>query len=137
MVLAVAFALLLSANFVFAADQATTQGRAQTTKQELAQAQGSDQEQIYGNQLMTQQEKDDYRAKMGAAKSGEEQEQIRKQHHEQMQERAKAQGMSLPDMPQSRGAGMGPSGSSMGTGSRGGSGGGMGGGGMGGGGGHR
>jgi hypothetical protein len=85
------------------------------------------QEQIYGSQLMTQQERDEYRARMRSAKSGEEQEQIRLEHHELMKERAKAQGITLPDTPPPRGGGMmGPGGKGMGPG-----GGGMGGGRMG------
>jgi hypothetical protein len=52
-------ALLLSAGFALAVDQ----------------------EQINGNQLMTEQERDEYRAKMRAAKTAEEQEKIRMEHH--------------------------------------------------------
>ena len=74
-----------------------------------------DLEQIYGSQLMTQQERDEFRARMRAAKSTEEQEQIRAEHHERMKERAKAQGIMLPDMPPPRGGGMsGPGGKGMG-----------------------
>ena len=72
---------------------------------------------------MTQQERDEYRARMHAAESKEEQEQIRKEHHEFMQERAKERGMNLPDMMPMHGDGMG-----MGGGGGMGSGGGMGGG---------
>jgi hypothetical protein len=87
-------ALSLSTGFVCAADQ---------------------QEQIYGSQLMTQQERDEYRAKMRAASTVQEQEQVRKEHHERMKERAAAQGVTLPDEPPARGGGMGP-GSGMGPG---------------------
>ena len=72
------------------------------------------QKQIYGSQLMTQQERDEYRAKMRAAKTPEEQEQIRREHHEIMKERAKAQGITLPDEPPPRGGGMGPGGGGKG-----------------------
>lgn len=76
-----------------------------------------DLEQIYGSQLMTQQERDEFRARMRAAKSIEEQEQIRAEHHERMKERAKAQGITLPDMPPPRGGGMmDPGGKGMGPG---------------------
>ena len=67
-------------------------------------------EQVYGNQLMTQQERDEYRARMRAANSVQEQEQIRKEHHERMKERAKTQGGTLPKEPPARGGGMGPGG---------------------------
>jgi len=79
------------------------------------------QERIYGSQLMTRQERVEFRAKMRAAKTAEEREQIRMQHHEQMKERAKAKGINLPDEPPAMGghmgtgAGMGPGGG-MGTG---------------------
>jgi len=71
---------------------------------------------IYGNQLMTQQERNEYRTKMRAAKTDEEREQIRKEHHERMKERAKAQGVTLPDEPPTRGGGMGPGNGHMGSG---------------------
>ncbi len=71
---------------------------------------------IYGSQLMTQQERNAYRTQMRAAKTAEEREQLRKEHHERMQERAKAQGVTLPDEPPARGAGMGPGGGGMGPG---------------------
>ena len=69
-----------------------------------------DQEQVYGRQLMTEQERNIYRERMLAAQTAEERERIRQEHHEQMQERARAQGLSLPDTPPSRGGGMGPGG---------------------------
>jgi hypothetical protein len=80
------------------------------------QAQTQDREQIYGYELMTREERAEYQTRMRAAKTQEEREQIRLEHHKQMQERAKAQGKTLPDMPP---AGMGP-GSRMGPGGGGG-----------------
>jgi uncharacterized membrane protein len=74
------------------------------------------QEVIYGSQLMTNQERNDFRAKMRNAKTAQEREQIRLEHHKAMQERAKAQGKTLPDMPPAMGAGMGPGGGGMGSG---------------------
>lgn len=64
---------------------------------------------IYGSQLMSNQERIEYRGKMRAAKTAEEREQVRLQHHEQMQLRAKEQGVSLPDMPPAQGGGKGRS----------------------------
>jgi hypothetical protein len=72
---------------------------------------------IYGAQLMTNQERIEFRNKMRNAKSAEEQERIRLEHHKAMQERAKAQGKSLPDMAPAAGGGLGPSGGGMGPGS--------------------
>lgn len=78
---------------------------------------GTDQQEtIYGSQIMTQQERNEYRTKMRAAKTAEEREQIRKEHHERMKERAKAQGTTLADDPPARGGGMGPGGGGMGPG---------------------
>lgn len=91
----------------------------------LAADQDNAQEQIYGSQLMTQQERAEYQAKMRAAKTAEERDQIRREHHALMRERAKARGVTLPDEPPARGGGMGPSGG-MGPGSGMGPGGGMG-----------
>ena len=62
---------------------------------------------IYGSQLMTNQERIEHRTKLRAAKTAEEREQIRLQHHEQMQLRAKEQGLTLPDAPPVRGGGQG------------------------------
>lgn len=62
---------------------------------------------IYGSQLMTNQERIEHRNKMQTAKSAEEREQVRLQHHEQMQLRAKEQGVTLPDTPPAQGGGQG------------------------------
>ena len=80
------------------------------------------QEQVYGSQLMTERERTAYQSKMRSAKTNEEREQIRAQHHKEMQVRAKQQGVTLPDEPPAQGMGGG-----MGSGG----GAGMGGGGMG------
>lgn len=65
----------------------------------------STQQQIYGWQLMTPQEMQDYRARMRAAKTAAERNRIRAEHHQAMQERAKERGVTLPDMPMGRGMG--------------------------------
>jgi Flp pilus assembly protein TadD len=117
--LAVAGIVLLCAGAASPADQTPAGDKVQTQKQER----------IYGSQLMTEQERADYRTKMRAAKTAKEREQIRKAHHELMQARAKERGVTLPDEPPARGGGMGPGG--MGGGVK--SGGGMGSGGGGGG----
>ena len=56
-----------------------------------------DQKQIYGVQLMTQQERAAFRAKMSAAKTLKEREQIRNENHQVMKKRAESQGLTLPD----------------------------------------
>ncbi len=65
-------------------------------------------EQIYGSQLMTPQERASYQKRMQSAKTAQEREQIRAEHHKQMQARAKERGMTLPEEPPARGGGMGP-----------------------------
>lgn len=92
---ALTIALMLSSGWVLAAEQVPVQEKAQTQKQ------------VYGSQLMSKQERAEHRAKMRAAKSAEEREQVRKEHHERMKERANAQGLTLPDEPPARGGGMG------------------------------
>ena len=82
-------------------------------------------EQIYGSELMTKQERMEHRTKMQNMKTKEEREHYRMEHHKKMQERAKERGATLPDKPQMRNNGMG---GGMDGGMGGGSGGGMGGG---------
>jgi len=67
-------------------------------------------EPIYGYQLMTEQERAEHRAKMQSFQTEQEREAYRQEHHKMMQERAKAQGVTLPDepMPRGQGRGMGP-----------------------------
>lgn len=63
---------------------------------------------IYGRQLMTQKEMNEYRAKMRTAKTADEREKLRKAHHDKMAARAKERGVKIPDEPPARGPGMGP-----------------------------
>ena len=92
---------------VLAADQDQTRTQSQMMTQD--QINKMPDQQIYGSQLMTQQERDAHRAKMRSAKTYEEQQRIRNEHHEQMKVRAKERGVTLPDAPPAgRGPGMGP-----------------------------
>lgn len=78
-------------------------------------------EQVYGNQLMTPEERIEFRNKMRAAKTPQEREAIRAEHHTKMQARAKEKGVTLPDAPPAggMGGGMGPGmGGGMGPGPR-------------------
>lgn len=76
-----------------------------------------DRERIYGYELMTPQERTEYQARMRALKTEQEREALRLEHHKKMQERAQAQGKTLPDMPPAgMGPGMGPGGRGMGPG---------------------
>lgn len=99
---AMAGSLLLVVNPVLAADPPV---------------QNQAQEQIYGSQLMTMQERAEYQARMRAAKTVEAREKIRAEHHEAMQVRAREKGLALPDEAPARGMGGGTgSGGGMGSG---------------------
>jgi hypothetical protein len=52
---------------------------------------------------------------MSAAKTAEEREQIRNEHHERMKERTVERGLTLPEGPPARGCGMGPGGEGIRT----------------------
>jgi hypothetical protein len=67
-------------------------------------------EQIYGSQLMTEQERLEHRKKMQSLKTAQERESFQMEHHKLMQERAKDKGISLPPEPMMRQGGMGPAG---------------------------
>ena len=103
-ILALVIVLSLSTGSALAGDQERAQERVQK------------QEQIYGSQLMTQQERSEFRDRMRTAKTAEEREQIRKEHHERMKERAAERGVTLTEEPPARGRGMGPRGEQMGPG---------------------
>jgi hypothetical protein len=103
--------LLAFSGFAVAADQ--DQQRDQTRDQVRDQ---SREQVIYGYQLMTQQEREQYQQQMRNAKTAEERERLRNEHHEKMQARAQERGVMLPDMPPKRGGGMNQ-GNGMGPGS--------------------
>lgn len=73
---------------------------------------------VFGAQLMTQQELIEHRTKMRNAKTPEEREAVRADHHKAMLERAKEKGVTLPETPpprgMGRGAGVGPGGGLLG-----------------------
>jgi hypothetical protein len=104
-VLAIAVAACLAgiAANGFAQDQTKTQDKTKTQTRDQIRDQD-----IYGSQLMTAQERNEYRNRMRAAKTQQEREQIRNEHHERMKARAKERGVTLPDTPPPYGKGMGP-----------------------------
>lgn len=92
---------------------ATTASISMATDQERSQIRK--QEQMYGWELMTPEERAEHRAKIRSFNSEEERERFRLEHHKEMEERARARGVTLPDMPStSQGRGMGPGGKDMG-----------------------
>jgi hypothetical protein len=64
-------------------------------------------EPVFGRQMMTEQEMAAHHARMRAAKTPEEREQVRQAHHQQMVERAKQRGITLPEQPMGPGPGHG------------------------------
>jgi len=99
---------------ISAAASVQAQNRMGDPMQPRDQVQTQDREKIYGYELMTPQERNEYHARMRALNTEQERDAFRLDHHEKMQERAKAQGKTLPDAPPAgRGPGMG---SGMGTG---------------------
>lgn len=103
LVSALAMSLPLMVGSSFAADQLRDQTQDQLRDQDRLQ----DRTPIYGSQLMTPKERNEYRAKMRAAKTAKERERLRYEHHERMQARAKARGIKLPATPPVPGGGMG------------------------------
>lgn len=102
----------------------------ETANQAQTMSQGQSQDRIYGSSLMTEQERNEYQNQMRQMKSVEERANFQAQHHEQMKQRAQAQGKTLPDdVPANNGGqetgrgqgmghgqGMGQGGQSMGAG---------------------
>jgi Na+-translocating ferredoxin:NAD+ oxidoreductase RnfG subunit len=101
-------ALAVSTNPLWAAAQDRTK--------DTIQAQTKDQETIYGSELMTEKERNEYRQRMRSAKTEQEREKIRTEHHNRMLARAKERGVKIPDEPPVKGGGMGPGAGGMGPG---------------------
>ena len=59
---------------------------------------------IYGSELMTHQEREQYRARMRGAKTADEEARVRTDHQRALQKRARERGVKLPD-PQASGSG--------------------------------
>ncbi len=119
----------------FSQDQARDQQRVhQDAAQQGGQTkQAQNRNQVYGSELMTEQERNEHQEKLRNMKSEQEREAYRAEHHEEMQQRATKQGVALPDdvprATQGKGKGQGAgynNGSGMGGGRSGGSGGGKG-----------
>lgn len=65
-------------------------------------------EQAFGWQLMSDQERQQYQQQMQKMNTEQEREAFRNEHHQMMQERARQQGVTLPDQPGAGGKRMGP-----------------------------
>ena len=119
---ALAVVISLSTNITLADDQEQTQEQNQIQTRDRDQDRLRDQD-MYGWQLMTLEERAEHRAMMRSLNTREEREAYRMEHHKRMQERAREKGVTLPDMPEPRGKGMmprrddmGPRGGGMGPG---------------------
>jgi hypothetical protein len=107
-----------------AQDKERDRDRDQTREPASTQARDRDQlrdRDIFGHELMTAKERNDFRARMRSAKTAQERDQIRAEHHEQMMARAKERGVKIPDAPPpgrgpGSGAGPGPAGGGAGPG---------------------
>ena len=77
-------------------------------------------DQVYGWQMMSEQERQEHRTKIQNMKTEKERNQYRLEHHKKMEQRAKEQGKTIQNMPQNRNNMMeergGMGGSSMGGG---------------------
>ncbi len=69
-----------------------------------AQDQVQSQVQIYGSQMMTDAERNEYHSKMRTLKTNKERDAFRLDHHETMKARAAEKGVTLPDTPQGAGS---------------------------------
>jgi hypothetical protein len=99
---AVLAALLPAAALTYAEE--AVQNREQQTVESQVRAQSRA---AYGWQLMTPEERATHRAQMRSQTSVEAREQLRLEHHRLMQERAQAQGYTLPAQPVAGGGGAG------------------------------
>lgn len=93
------------------AQQGAGRGMQQQQQQQQMQTQADDDGTgmpMFGRQLMTPEEMAAHRARMRAATTAEERARIRAEHHQQMLERARERGVTLPEEPPMRGPGAGP-----------------------------
>lgn len=95
-----------AAGLAFAQDPQRDRLRDQTQAQERLLTQ--ERERIYGADVMTPQERIEYRNQMRLLQTEQEREKFRLEHHARMQERAKTRGLTLPDEPPVQGRGAGP-----------------------------
>jgi hypothetical protein len=65
------------------------------------------QQTVLGKDLMTGQERAEHHASMQAAETQQERDQLRREQHERMKQRAEGQGLSIPDEPPAKSGGTG------------------------------
>jgi hypothetical protein len=100
--------VMLLGGAVLALSSLVLTAHAQSPQQIQTQSRVQTQERVYGSQLMTPQERLEQRNRMLGARTPQERERIRAEHHRRMQVRAQERGVTLPDAPLRQGGGMGP-----------------------------
>jgi hypothetical protein len=80
---------------------AIAENKAQGQMRSQSQERNRDSAPIYGYMMMTESEMQEHRSKMRSFKTEQEREAYRKEHHQKMQERARAKGVTLPEEPPS------------------------------------
>jgi hypothetical protein len=100
---AIRIAIAVAGATVMFAAAVDTSGQAQQGKREQVQQRTQERVQkreiIPGSELMTSQEREQYRQRMAAAKSDEERDRLRAEHYKAMDERARLRGLRLADPP--------------------------------------
>jgi hypothetical protein len=110
-----AVALAIGAGGAWAVAPASADDKDQTRQMDQTRTMDQDKEMIFGSQLMTEQERTEYMKRIREAKTDQERDRIRAEHHDQMMARAKEKGVVLPEEPMMQGKGPGD-GMGMGTG---------------------
>ena len=97
-ILLVCLTLALAAN-ARAAEQSRDRVQTRDPSTHTAQAQQQEREQVYGWELRSEQERWEHQNKLRSLMTEQEREAYRQEHHQRMQDRAKAQGKLVPAMP--------------------------------------
>ena len=115
-----AWAATAAVALAIAGNSAIAQDKVQSKTQDQTRDQDRLQDPIFGSQLMTDAERNEFRTHMRSLKTVEEREAYRLEHHKLMPGRARVQGITLPTnppaMPQGAGAGFARSGMGAGSG---------------------
>lgn len=111
-ILAFAAAAVITLPVLASQGRGSGQGRSSQSGQAIGPGQqgtgNSLRDQVYGWQLMTPAEREDFRNRMRSLKTPQERDALRMQHHEEMQKRAQERGVTLPDMPRRNQMGVAP-----------------------------
>ena len=110
-----ALILIFTGTMSYGADQDKTQTQSKTQAKKQQQAKTSDNDTVYGWELMSVKERQAHRAKMKKLKSQKARTAYLDKHHKMMEKRAKERGVTLPDTPM-MGNGMGNPGAGRGAG---------------------